>query len=112
MPLPRAFRHISAMVAMAPAAAIVLVVYVGCSIWSAKVSMTNSKLMANGSYVGLAQYTKLFNNTRWQESVWHLLIIGPIFIAVTLAIGVLLAILIDQKVRAESFFRTIYLYPF
>ena len=100
------------MIAMAPAAAIVLVVYVGCSIWSAKVSMTNSKLMANGSYVGLAQYFKLFSNTRWQESVWHLVIIGPFFIAITLAIGVFLAIMIDQKVRGESFFRTIYLYPF
>ena len=102
----------SAMIAMAPAAAIVLVVYVGCSIWSAQVSMTNAKLTAKGSYVGLAQYFKLFGNTRWQESVWHLVIIGPIFIAVTLALGVFLAIMIDQKVRGESFFRTICLYPF
>ena len=28
-----------------------------------------------------------------------------------MAVGLLLAILIDQKVRAESFWRTIFLYP-
>ena len=41
------------MIALTPAALIVLVVYVGCAIWSMRTSMTSSRLIPNSEYVGL-----------------------------------------------------------
>jgi glucose/mannose transport system permease protein len=51
-------------------------------------------------------------NSRWEASVWNLLIIGPLFIVLALVIGFGLAVLIDQKIRGEGLMRTIFLYPF
>ncbi len=38
-------------------------------------------------------------------------IFGVLFVGGAMAIGLLLAILLDQKIRAEGVLRTIYLYP-
>jgi glucose/mannose transport system permease protein len=39
-------------------------------------------------------------------------VFGVLFVAVSIALGFLLAVAIDQKVRAENLLRSIYLYPF
>ena len=48
---------------------------------------------------------------RWHVAVENLLIFTVLFIILCIAIGILLSILLDQKIRAEGFLRTIYLYP-
>jgi glucose/mannose transport system permease protein len=108
----RLLRHLPAAIAVAPAASVVLAVYVGCSVWSLRISLTSSHLLPIDDFVGLRQYQALLSNSRWQGSVLNLLIIGPLFIGLALLIGFLLAILIDQKIRGESLMRTIFLYPF
>jgi glucose/mannose transport system permease protein len=112
MRLARPLRNLPAAIALAPAGFVVLVVYVGCSLWSMRISLTSSRLLPSDDFVGLRQYQALLNNSRWQTSVGNLLIIGPLFIALALIVGFLLAICIDQKIRGESFFRSIFLYPF
>ena len=108
----RLLRHLPGALALAPAALVVLAVYLGCSIWSLRISLTNSRLLPSDEFVGLRQYYALFANSRWQASVYNLLIIGPLFIGIALALGFALAVLIDQKIRGESFLRTVFLYPF
>ena len=108
----RLLRHLPATVALAPAILVVLVVYVGCSIWSMRISMTASRIMPSDQFVGFRQYELLFSSTRWDQSVTNLLIIAPMFIGITIVVGFLLAILLDQKVRGESLLRSLYLYPF
>lgn len=97
---------------MAPAALVVLVVYVGCVLWSVYISMTNSRILPNTNFIGLRQYQALFDNTRWDVSVVNLAVFGVLFIVITIALGFLLAILIDQRVRGENLLRSIYLYSF
>ena len=65
----------------------------------------------NYELVGLAQYVALFDNDRWWVASKNLALFGGMFIGISLVIGVLLAILLDQRIRREGFMRTIYLYP-
>ena len=97
---------------MSPSVLIVLVVYLGCAIWSLRISMTSSRLIPNDNYVGLRQYELLFDNARWQASVINIGIFGALFVIASLVLGVLLAILIDQRVRGENVFRSLFLYPY
>jgi glucose/mannose transport system permease protein len=53
----------------------------------------------------------LFESERWWVALKNLGIFGGLFLFFGMAIGLLLAILLDQKIRAEGVLRTIYLYP-
>jgi glucose/mannose transport system permease protein len=59
----------------------------------------------------LVQYKKLFASDRWMVALKNLVIFGTLFIVLCIVVGLLLAILLDQRIRAEGFLRTIYLYP-
>ncbi|WP_245525128.1 MULTISPECIES: sugar ABC transporter permease [unclassified Mesorhizobium] len=97
--------------ALAPSVVIVLVVIYGFMVWTGVISLTASKMLPNYSFVGLAQYGRLWSNPIWQIAVSNIFIFGFLFIGFSTAIGLALAILIDQKIRAEGFLRTVYLYP-
>jgi glucose/mannose transport system permease protein len=105
-------RNVAASVALLPATLIVLVVYVGCMIWTVRLSFTSSKLLPVLDWVGLAQYTRLFANERFLISIENILIFGLLSMAGCMIFGFLLAVFIDQKIRAEAVFRTIFLYPY
>ena len=75
------------------------------------ISLTESRLMPNFEFAGLVQYYELFDNERWWTSLQNLGIFGTLFIGSSIAIGLFMAILLDQKIRAEGFLRAIYLYP-
>jgi glucose/mannose transport system permease protein len=104
--------QLPAAIALLPALVIVVVAYVGAMIWTVRLSFTSSKMLPVFDFVGLAQYQRLFNTERFVYSTWHILIFGVLFIAGCLILGFLLAVFIDQRVRLEGLFRTIFLYPF
>ena len=111
--LSRIFLHnLPAKIAALPMIITVLVVFVGCTIWTIYYSFTNSKLLPTGKFVGFDQYERLFGTSRWNVSVTNLIAYGLMSLVFTLVIGFILAVLIDQKIRFESAFRTIMLYPF
>ncbi len=83
----------------------------GLIAWNGYLSFTASRLLPNYSFVGLQQYTTLFESDRWWVALTNLGIFGGLFIFFGMAIGLLLAILLDQKIRAEGVLRTVYLYP-
>jgi glucose/mannose transport system permease protein len=98
--------------ALAPALLIALVAYCGGMGWTVWISFTKSRMLPSSVFVGLRQYRNLFSNIRWQVSAANIFIFGALFIIATLILGFILAAVIDQKVRGESLFRTIFLYPF
>ncbi|MGF1474662.1 MAG: carbohydrate ABC transporter permease [Geminicoccaceae bacterium] len=107
----RFWRQVPATTALIPAGLIVLVVYLGCMLWTVRLSFTSSKLLPTLDWVGFDQYERLFASTRFQIAVENVLIFGVLFMAACLILGFLLAVFIDQRIRAEGFFRTVYLYP-
>jgi glucose/mannose transport system permease protein len=87
---------------------IAVYVFIG---WSVLISFTNSKFAPNFDFVGLAQYARLWNSDRWNVAVVNLGLFSVAFMLISLITGLLLAIFLDQKVRAEGTLRMIYLYP-
>ncbi|MBZ6076672.1 carbohydrate ABC transporter permease [Microvirga puerhi] len=98
--------------ALLPTALVVLVVYIGCMVWTVRLSFTSSTLLPKLDWVGLTQYSRLFMNDRFVTSAENIVIFGVLFIAGCLILGFLLAVFIDQNVRAEGAFRTVFLYPY
>lgn len=74
-------------------------------------SLTDSRMMPNYEFSGLTQYQTLFELDRWWVAAANLGIFGALFIAICLAVGLFLAVLLDQRIRAEGALRAIYLYP-
>src|SRR5258708_17196114 len=81
-------------------------------LWNVEISFTGSNLLPVNVFVGTKQYERLFTTERWLISLENMLIFGVLFIAFCLAFGFLLAVALDQKIRFENTFRTIFLYPF
>jgi glucose/mannose transport system permease protein len=104
--------RVSAHLALAPALLIALVAYCGAMGWTIWISFTNSRMLPSSVFVGLRQYSSLSINERWLTSVQNIFIFGILFIGAALALGFLLAVLIDQRVRSEGLLRSIFLYPF
>ena len=96
---------------LAPSMLIVLVGFYGYILWTFVLSFTTSSFMPSYKWAGLAQYARLMDNDRWWVASKNLLVFGGLFIAISLAVGVLLAVLLDQRIRREGFIRTVYLYP-
>src|SRR3954451_9497641 len=109
---PRLASRLSVGLALSPAILVVVVVYVGCTAWTMWISLTASRMLPNSNFVGLRQYASLMGNERWQVSVVNLAVFGTLFLLASLALGFLLAVAIDQRVRAENLLRSIFLYPF
>lgn len=103
-------RHIPKMV-LAPSFAAVLVFVYGFIIWTAWVSLTRSRLLPKYEIEGFIQYERLFAAPRWDTAMSNLFVFGTLFIVISMVLGLMLAILLDQKIRTEGVLRTIYLYP-
>lgn len=92
----------------------VLAVFVGVYLfifWTASISFSSSKMVPQFDFVGLEQYIRLWSTPRWHTAVENLFVFTILFLAVTIAIGLFMAILLDQRIRAEGVLRAIYLYP-
>jgi len=98
--------------ALLPMALTAIVAYLGAAAWTLAISLTGSRTFPSGRFIGLAQYVRLFDNERWMLSLHNLAVYGVLFILACLVIGFLLAVFIDQRVRGEGLFRTIFLYPY
>jgi len=98
-------------IVLGPTLLIALIFVYGFILWTAWLSFTESRLLPRYEFAGLVQYVTLFANERWWTALSNLAIFGTLFIAVCLLLGLLLAILLDQRIRAEGFLRSIYLYP-
>ena len=89
---------------------IILFVY-GFIAWTAWISFTRSRLMPKYDIDGFIQYQRLFDSPRWEVAIDNLFIFGFLFILISMLLGLVIAIFLDQKIRIEGALRTIYLYP-
>jgi glucose/mannose transport system permease protein len=98
-------------IVLAPSFIAVMVFVYGFIAWTAWVSLTRSRLMPRYEFDSLIQYERLADSPRFETAMVNLAIFGTLFIVIAMALGLLLAILLDQKIRTEGAIRTIYLYP-
>ena len=96
---------------VAPSFVVGLAFIYGLMAWNGYLSVSASRLLPNYEFVGFEQYLRLWESERFRVALTNMAIFGSLFIGGAMAIGLLLAILLDQKIRAEGVLRTIYLYP-
>ncbi len=103
-------RHLPKLVVSPLFAASLLFVY-GFIAWTLYISFTRSAVLPSYEFVGIIQYERLWDTPRWYVALTNLFIFSGLFMAGCMAIGILLAILLDQRIRIEGTIRAIYLYP-
>ncbi|MDC0449992.1 sugar ABC transporter permease [Pelagibacteraceae bacterium] len=98
-------------IVLSPSLALLAWFVYGFILWTAYISLTKSKILPKYDLWGIGQYVRLWSMDRWHTAVGNLAIYTVLFLILCIAIGIILAILLDQKIRAEGVLRTIYLYP-
>jgi len=81
------------------------------ALWTIWVSFTPSTLVPVSGWVGLRNYTAMMATRNWQIALDNLLVFGSGFVLLSVLTGLLLAILLDQRIRGENLLRSIFLYP-
>ncbi|KZL13707.1 sugar ABC transporter permease [Pseudovibrio sp. Ad26] len=108
--LDRLQRYLPQLVVAPPFLLLVFFVY-GFIAWTGIISLTNSRMLPTFDIQGIQQYVRLLAMDRWNVAFDNLLIFGSLYILFSITIGCVLAVLLDQRIRAEGALRTIYLYP-
>jgi len=103
---------------LAPSFLLLLVFVYGFILWTIYLSFTNSKAFPSYDLVGWGSYIRLWNWTfdtdppsSWYTAIVNMGLFGGLYIFFCLVLGLMLAILLDQKIRGEGILRPIYLYP-
>ena len=94
-----------------PSALLVAVCVYGYIVFTFYLSLTTSTMMPQYDLAGAAAYRRLLGLENWSVALSNLWVFAGLYIACALALGLALAVLVDQKIRAEGTFRSVFLYP-
>ena len=86
--------------------------------WTLRVSVSSwDGIMPDYTFVGWENFAQLFlleggiSARRFRIDLWNTFFFTVAFLAICVIVGLLMAILLDQRIKGEGFFRTIYLFP-
>ncbi|HEC35693.1 MAG TPA: sugar ABC transporter permease [Anaerolineae bacterium] len=101
-----------AIVLISPSVLAIAIFVYGFIAWTTRASVSAWEgLLPDYTFVGLSNFANLFRSPRFQIDMRNTGIFTLLFLATCLAIGLLLAILLDQRLWGEGLFRNIYLFP-
>jgi glucose/mannose transport system permease protein len=104
-------RIVSILLILPSILAIAVFVY-GFIAWSGWVSLSNwDGLRPDLSWAGFVNYVRLFANPRFQIDIRNTVVFTAFFLGACIVLGMGLAILLDQGIRGENFFRSLFLFP-
>lgn len=104
---------------LSPSLVLVLVFVYGFILFTVYVSFTDSRILPfvdkdgqrTFDLIGFSNYQKLFSLSHWEISLTNMAVFAGLYIVLCTAIGLMLAIFLDQKIRGEGVLRPLYLYP-
>jgi len=97
---------------VSPSILAVFIFVYGFIAWSGRVSLSQwVGLLPNYEWAGLTNYVNLLQDARFQIDIRNTIIFTALFVGGSLLLGLGLAILLDQGLRGESFFRSLFLFP-
>ena len=96
---------------LSPSVLLVLVCVYGYIMFTIYLSFTTSTLMPSYDWAGTANYTRLFALENWRVALGNLWVFAILYVGIAIVLGLGFAIMIDQHIRAEGAFRSIFLYP-
>jgi glucose/mannose transport system permease protein len=111
--LPVSKETVLSIVLISPSVLAIAVFVYGFIGWSIRVSASEwlGSLIPNYTFAGLKRYVELFQDRRFGIDMRNTAIFTLLFLIASLVIGLFLAILLDQRLKGESLFRSIYLFP-
>jgi glucose/mannose transport system permease protein len=81
--------------------------------WTFYISTVNwNDVLPTYTFVGLRNWIRLFQDERFQIDLRNLVFYAVPFMAQCIVIGFMLAALLDQRIKGEAIFRTIFIFPF
>lgn len=97
---------------ISPSIIAVMIFVYGFIGWSVRVSLSKWKgLNPDYTWNALNNYLNLFSDPRFHVDIRNTLIFTTVFVLGSLILGFLLAVMLDQGLRGESFFRSLFLFP-
>ncbi|MBU6488385.1 MAG: sugar ABC transporter permease [Burkholderiales bacterium] len=106
-----AFEKMLPKLVLSPTLIATLIFVYGFIAWTTVLSFTKSRTFANLHFAGWTQYYRVWAHPRWHVAIVNLGIYASLYVVLCMAIGLLLAIFLDQRIRAEGMLRAIFLYP-
>jgi glucose/mannose transport system permease protein len=104
-------RYLS-IVLIAPSIVAVVIFIYGFIAWSMRVSLSEWKgLNPDYTWAGLNNYINLFSDPRFLVDVRNTLIFTGVFVIGSILLGFFLAVMLDQGLKGEGFFRSLFLFP-
>jgi glucose/mannose transport system permease protein len=104
-------RYLSFLLVLPSILAVLIFIY-GFIGWSIRVSLTKWKgLTPNFEWNGLNNYINLFSDPRFMVDIRNTVIFTLVFVIGCIILGFLLAVMLDQGLKGEAFFRTLFLFP-
>lgn len=88
---------------------IFIYVFIG---WSVRVSLSKWKgLNADYTWNSINNYLELFKDPRFHVDVRNTLLFTGVFVIGSMVLGFILAVMLDQGLKGEGFFRSLFLFP-
>jgi glucose/mannose transport system permease protein len=110
---PKKKERIITLLIIVPPMAVVFFFYYCFTGWNFFISLTDWEgFVPSYNLVGFKNYLALFHDALFWTSFKNNLLLIMGFVPGVILIGLILSILLDQKVKGEGVFRTIYLLPF
>ncbi len=97
---------------VSPSILAILIFVYGFIAWSIRVSLSKWKgLNPDFTWAGFENYVNLFYDPRFHIDIRNTVIFTLVFVLGSLILGFLMAVMLDQGLRGEGFFRSIFLFP-
>lgn len=104
--------RVLAVALVSPSILAVFIFVYGFIAWSGRVSLSKwVGLLPNYEWTGFSNYVNLLQDARFQIDIRNTFIFTVLFVGGSLLLGLGLAILLDQGLRGEAFFRSLFLFP-
>ncbi len=101
------------MLVLSPSIIAVAIFIYGFIGWTFYISTVDwNSVVPDYTFVGLKNWIRLFNDRRFHADMRNLVYYAVGFMTQCILIGFLLASLLDQHIKGETIFRTIFIFPF
>jgi len=117
-PPPRTFAqrilgdHPTAWAFVLPAVVIIVGLAIVPIVWSLVLSFKSADLISPSQWVGLSNYDALLSDPKLREAIQHTVVYTALFVPISIALGLFLAIALNRPIRLIGIYRTAILAPF
>jgi putative chitobiose transport system permease protein len=96
---------------MLPGLALFAVFFAWPAVLAVETSFTNYSVVAPLRWVGLGNYRELVGDPVFTGAIWHSVLVMVGLLPFSVAVPLLLAVLVNRKLRGIQFFRAVYFLP-